>query len=261
MNQMKMILGKLTDLHHDLAHALQEVRGNSRDTANPKEAAEIAVVFGQIMHRFFLYEEFGSKYEEMLHNVGLASQNISDWENYQRGFEKLNNSIVPTERGIFKRKKSLTFGDLHIKVIHTPKVSFQADFDKPIQRVCKYPLLFADLCKNTPVIDGPDEHLELEKVLFRLRDTVMEINQATIDPEARERMQKSWKLQDMLTFPDVVSFESGFDWPILIISSYWPRTFFDHLAMLDFAEHFTLYIVLAKVLWANICFVPCTNLI
>ena len=121
---MQTILGKLTDLHHDLAHALLEIRGSSRDTADPKEASEIAVVFGQVMHRFFLYEEFGSKYEEMLHNVGLASQNISDWENYQRGFEKLNNSIVPAERGIFKRKKSLTFGDLHIKVNHPLQVLF-----------------------------------------------------------------------------------------------------------------------------------------
>lgn len=76
--------------------------------------------------------------------------------------------------------------------------------DQPIQRVCKYPLLFADLYKHLPVIDCPESHGEVEKVLFRLRETAMEINQATNDQDARERIQRSWHLQDILGFPDPV---------------------------------------------------------
>ena len=75
---------------------------------------------------------------------------------------------------------------------------------KPIQRVCKYPLLFADLFKNLPVIDGPESHATVEKVLFRLRETALEINKATNDEYTRERIQRCWSLQDLLIFPDAV---------------------------------------------------------
>ena len=75
---------------------------------------------------------------------------------------------------------------------------------KPIQRVCKYPLLFADLYKYTPTADDPESRQEIEKVLSRLRETTQEINKATNDQEARDRIQRSWRLQDLLTLPDVV---------------------------------------------------------
>ena len=116
MGQMQIILGKLTDLHHELALTLQNVHYSDRSVADPHEAADIALVFGIFINRFFLYEEYASKYEEMLHNVGLASQNIPNWENYQRGLEMLSNSITPAPQDNLGRKKSLTFGDLHIKV-------------------------------------------------------------------------------------------------------------------------------------------------
>lgn len=71
--------------------------------------------------------------------------------------------------------------------------------------MCKYPLLFADLFKHTPVIDGPDSRMEVEKVLCRLKEMVKEINKATNDQKTRDRMQRSWYLQDLLNFPDSVS--------------------------------------------------------
>ena len=76
---------------------------------------------------------------------------------------------------------------------------------QPIQRVCKYPLLFADLFKHLPVIDCPESHAEVEKILFRLRETAMEINKATNDEYVREKIQRSWYLQDLLVFPGPVS--------------------------------------------------------
>lgn len=77
-------------------------------------------------------------------------------------------------------------------------------FGQPIQRVCKYPLLFADLYKYTPASDDAESRREIEKVLARLRETAQEINKATNDQEARDRIQRSWHLQDLLTIPDVV---------------------------------------------------------
>ena len=54
------------------------------------------------------------------------------------------------------------------------------------------------------MIDCPESHGQVEKVLFRLRETAMEINKATNDEDARDRIQRSWHLQDLLGFPDRV---------------------------------------------------------
>jgi hypothetical protein len=70
--------------------------------------------------------------------------------------------------------------------------------------VCKYPLLFADLCKHTPVYDDPDAHAELTKVLFRLQETTAEIDKATIDPKTRKLIETTWQLQDRMIFEDEV---------------------------------------------------------
>lgn len=73
---------------------------------------------------------------------------------------------------------------------------------QPIQRVCKYPLLFAELLKQTPVCDCPDSHMEIENVLIRLREATSKINHATDDPRMKAVMEKSWLLQDRLEFAD-----------------------------------------------------------
>jgi len=38
-----------------------------------------------------------------------------------------------------------------------------------------------------------------------MRETTQEINKATNDPETQARIQISWRLQDLLIIPDVVS--------------------------------------------------------
>lgn len=70
--------------------------------------------------------------------------------------------------------------------------------------MCKYPLLFAELYKATPVYDCPESHAELEKVLYRLREVTAEINKATHDSQTRDRIEKTWLLQDRLIFPNQV---------------------------------------------------------
>jgi hypothetical protein len=75
---------------------------------------------------------------------------------------------------------------------------------QPIQRVCKYPLLFDDLCRHTPVYDDPEVHAELEKALFRLQETIREVNKAKDDPKTRRLIEITWLLQDRLVFQEQV---------------------------------------------------------
>lgn len=76
---------------------------------------------------------------------------------------------------------------------------------QPIQRVCKYPLLFSELLKYTPVIDCPHSHMEIENTLIRIREATAEINRATNDSRTKSVLEKTWILQDRLAFPDQVS--------------------------------------------------------
>lgn len=163
------------------------------------------------MSRFFVYEEYGARYESMLYDMTLTSKNIPNFQEYERGIEALASTLAPISTREDSSKKGLTFGDLLIKVLRLQKLSYvtwRLIFWQPLQRICKYPLLFADLHKVTPVIDCPESHAEVEKALFRLRETAMEINKATNDEYTRERIQRTWMLQDLLNFGDPVSVTS-----------------------------------------------------
>ncbi|CAG8976616.1 hypothetical protein HYALB_00002132 [Hymenoscyphus albidus] len=164
---------------------LQKITGM---TSEPKIAAEVANVFAKKMSRFFIYEEYGAKYEMMIKDVASTYRSIPHWEVYQKGLEALASSLASINNQQNGSKKSLTIGDLLVK---------------PIQRVCKYPLLFAELLKQTPVVDCPDSHGVIENVLVRLREATTEINRATDDPRMKVIMEKSWLLQDRLSFPEM----------------------------------------------------------
>ena len=157
------------------------------------------------MSRLFIYEEYGAQYESMLRDMTSTSKTIPNWHVYERGIEALANSLASPNSGSTHTKKGLTFEDLLIKASGNLFLKRHIlTIAQPIQRVCKYPLLFADLYKNTPVIDGPEARAEVEKVLCRLQEAVKEINTATNDQETRARIQRSWHLQDLLVLPDSV---------------------------------------------------------
>ena len=85
-----------------------------------------SVFLGQLSHcdliwlpqlpRFFLYEEYGAKYESMLQGMGSLSKTLPTWSAYERGIESLVNSLLPHGGGTLSSKKGLTFEDLLIKV-------------------------------------------------------------------------------------------------------------------------------------------------
>ena len=80
---------------------------------------------------------------------------------------------------------------------------------QPIQRVCKYPLLFAELLRNTSAVDDADSEATIGKVLGQLKLITHDINNATNDPLIRARIQRSWQLQKLLLFPKEVSLFSN----------------------------------------------------
>ncbi len=158
------------------------------------------------MHRFFVYEEYGAKYEMMVKDVASTHRTIPQWDTYQKGLEALASSLSSINYQAEHPKKSLTVGDLLVKVGINSVFStrFSLTPFQPIQRVCRYPLMFAELLKQTPVCDCPDSHIEIEKVLSRLRETTAEINRATDDPRMKITMEKTWILQDRLLLSDQV---------------------------------------------------------
>lgn len=156
-------------------------------TADPDVAADVARIFRTRMHRFFVYEEYGAKYEMMIKDVASAPRALPQWDTYQKGLEALAASLGSVNHQLDGSRKSLTIGDLLVK---------------PIQRICKYPLLFAELLKYTPVCDCPSSHAEIESVLARLREATSEINRATDDPSVKSSMETTWLLQDRLVFPN-----------------------------------------------------------
>ncbi|TVY83346.1 hypothetical protein LSUE1_G000997 [Lachnellula suecica] len=169
------------------AHGLSWLHKVPGMIAEPKVAAEVARTFGNKLSRFFIYEEYGAKYELMIRDIAGMYRTMPQWEVYQKGFETLASSLASINSQHGNLKKPLSIGDLLVK---------------PIQRVCRYPLLFAELLKQTPVCDCPDSHLAIENVLIRLREATTEINRATDDPRMKVVMEKSWVLQDRIFFPD-----------------------------------------------------------
>lgn len=148
----------------------------------------------------------------MVKDIASTYRTIPQWDAYQKGLEALASTLSSINSQEEHSKKSMTVGDLLVKVRNNISVSSPSIvqsllakcFYQPIQRVCRYPLMFSELLKQTPVCDCPDSHMEIEKVLARLRETTAEINKATDDPRMKATMEKTWILQDRLMLSNQV---------------------------------------------------------
>ncbi|KAL6920103.1 hypothetical protein FSST1_004129 [Fusarium sambucinum] len=165
--------------------SLQRLEKEPGMFSEPQIAAETAKIFSKRMHQFFVYREYGAKYEIMIKDVTSALESLPEWETHQKGLEAFAFTIGTSPS--CNNRKSLTIGDLLVK---------------PIQRVCRYPLLFAELLKCTPVIDCPNSHMEIETALMRLREATSAINRSTEDNLMKETLEKTWLLQDRIVFPN-----------------------------------------------------------
>mgnify|MGYP006939845672 CR=1 FL=1 len=68
------------------------------------------------MNRFFIYKEYGAKYEMMIKDVSSAGQAMPKWDSYQKGLEVLASILSADKSAKDKSKKALTIGDLLVKV-------------------------------------------------------------------------------------------------------------------------------------------------
>ena len=181
--------------------------------------------------------------------MAMLSKIIPNWSTYERGIEALVNSFFPQSGVLEGNKKGLTHEDLLIKVnemVCLQDAELICILHQPIQRVCKYPLLFAELYKHTPFADGQQSSEEIEKILFRLRETAKEINKATNDQQTQVRIQRLWHLQDLLVLPDNVSFESSASACLLLnlrACSLHRLLHFDLWVISHFVEFFTPHII------------------
>ncbi|KAF2627569.1 hypothetical protein BU25DRAFT_392740 [Macroventuria anomochaeta] len=174
-----------------LRHSLEIGRSPDRRprglVTDTQTVGNIAKIFNRHMKRFFTYEEYGAHWTTMSSDLTTMCKGLHGWQEYERGVEALQKVIASENNRESGSKKALSFPDLLIK---------------PIQRVCKYPLLFDDLCRQTPVCDDPEAHAELEKALFRLQETIREVNKAKDDPKTRRLIDITWQLQDRLVFQE-----------------------------------------------------------
>lgn len=68
------------------------------------------------MNRFFVYEEYGAKYELMMRDVSTTYKTMPQWDVFQKGFEALASSVASINSQTDSFKKALTIGDLLVKV-------------------------------------------------------------------------------------------------------------------------------------------------
>ena len=159
----------------------------------PGDVVEIVTLFRKAMVHFFAYEEYCANHEIIAHDLHRHLPTL--WSAYGAGIESLARSLTAINKQADDGRKALTVGDLLIK---------------PIQRVCKYPLLFDELLSYTPVSDDPTVHAELETLLQSLRDIVDAVNHATQNPGSRIQIHRRWSLRAHLTFERVTLSQDEF---------------------------------------------------
>ncbi|OAP64392.1 hypothetical protein AYL99_00364 [Fonsecaea erecta] len=149
--------------------------------AEPSDVADVASVFRDFLSDLMVYEEYCANHSLVAQELQRHSPTL--WSTYESGIESLARSLVALDHKRQSERKGLTVGDLLIK---------------PIQRMTKYPLLFDDLLRQTPVTDCPNTHSDLEAILTCLREVVQTVNKATDNHETRTQIQRRWSLQTRL---------------------------------------------------------------
>ncbi|KAF5549444.1 hypothetical protein FMEXI_4256 [Fusarium mexicanum] len=81
--------------------------------SEPQVAADAAKIFSKRMHRFFMYQEYGAKYEMMIKDATSALENLPEWELHQKGLEAFAFTMEPSPSS--DSRKALTIGDLLVK--------------------------------------------------------------------------------------------------------------------------------------------------
>lgn len=74
------------------------------------------------MHRFFMYKEYGAKYEMMIKDATSALENLPEWELHQKGLEAFAFTMESSPSS--DSRKARTIGDLLVKVCSSDHICF-----------------------------------------------------------------------------------------------------------------------------------------
>ncbi|OJD12577.1 hypothetical protein AJ78_06855 [Emergomyces pasteurianus Ep9510] len=161
------------------------IKSSKSVAAEPTEAAEVAKILQSMLPQFKVYEDYGVKYQLVSKEIDLLRKSITSWQAFDHGIEALLKNVASTNTREAISNQCFTLGDLLMK---------------PIQRVCKYQLLLAELLKSTPVADCPSSHAIIEGALQGTLSASQDINRATGDPVAKDRVRKTILLGERLEF-------------------------------------------------------------
>ncbi|EGC49753.1 conserved hypothetical protein [Histoplasma capsulatum var. duboisii H88] len=161
------------------------IKSSKSVAAEPNEAAAVAKIMQSMLPKFKVYEDYGVKYQLVTKEIDLLRKSITSWQDFDHGIEALLKNVASTNTREAISNQCFTLGDLLMK---------------PIQRVCKYQLFLAELLKNTPVADCPSSHSIIEVALQQTLSVSRDINRATGDPVAKDRIRKTMLLGEKLEF-------------------------------------------------------------
>ncbi|PGH04697.1 hypothetical protein GX51_03364 [Blastomyces parvus] len=161
------------------------IKSSKSVAAEPNEAAVVARIMQSMLPQFRVYEDYGVKYQLVFKEIDLLRKSITSWQAFDHGIEALLKNVASTNTREAISNQCFTLGDLLMK---------------PIQRVCKYQLFLAELLKSTPVADCPSSHAIIESALQRTLSASQNINRATGDPVAKDRIRKTMLLGERLDF-------------------------------------------------------------
>ncbi|PLB50127.1 Dbl homology domain-containing protein [Aspergillus steynii IBT 23096] len=155
-------------------------------TAETSEVLEVAREIDKLSTSFVVYRDFCSHYEQLTQDMDLLRRSAPNWPILDQGIEALSKSVASMESRTLEPNKSMSLNDLLIK---------------PIQRLCKYPLLLQELLKWTHIQDDPSAHDGIREILEGVRATVAQINEAPSNPINKRLTHQTLLLQDMLDLP------------------------------------------------------------
>ncbi|OGM50069.1 rho guanyl nucleotide exchange factor [Aspergillus bombycis] len=154
--------------------------------AEANEALEVAVEIGKLSKSFSTYMDFCRNYEQLTEDVDILRRSVPNWSVLENGIEALSKSVASIENQALEHNKSMLLHDLLIK---------------PIQRLCKYPLLLQELLKWTYIQDDPTAHDGIHEALEGVRTMINQINKAPGNPVNKGMVQRTLLLQEMLGLP------------------------------------------------------------
>ncbi|PYI21431.1 Rho guanyl nucleotide exchange factor [Aspergillus violaceofuscus CBS 115571] len=155
--------------------------------AETKEALEVAQAVGRLSRNFMIYKLFCSSYGLLTFDVELLRSSVPNWRIFDLGIEALSKSVASIDRQAHEEHRSMILDDLLIK---------------PVQRLCKYPLLLEELLRWTHIQDDPSAHDGIRQILETVRQVVQEVNQINNNPINRDLVFKTRELQNMLDFSE-----------------------------------------------------------